>query len=323
MAMPLPAGLPLGYHRLAVGAGGAEAEIDLVVAPRRCHLPPQLGDGARGWGLTCQLYGLRSAHDWGMGDFTDLAEIAAGAGANGAAVLGVNPLHARFAAEPLHISPYSPSSRTWLDYLYIDATAAPGFAEDETAQSLIGGEWFGATRWAARSAELIDYGAVAACKRPVLEALYRRFRTTDLGDLGDLGDPARRIPFWASPFAGFSARAGDRCAISPCSRLCTSISVAKSAAFRGAAGRCRCATRARPKSPISPPPVATASNSFNSCSGRQTASSASPRMPAAPPGCRSGFTAISRSEPTRTAPTPGRIRSWWRLAPRSERRRIC
>jgi 4-alpha-glucanotransferase len=180
-ALPLPSGLPLGYHRLTLEAGGVHAELDLVVAPARCHLPRPLGKGARSWGLTCQLYGLHSAHDWGMGDFTDLAKIAAAAGAQGAAVLGINPLHARFAAEPLHFSPYSPSSRAWLDHLYIDPTAAPGFAADESVRALIHGEWFGATHWAARSAPLIDYGAVAACKRPVLEALFRRFQEFDLG----------------------------------------------------------------------------------------------------------------------------------------------
>jgi 4-alpha-glucanotransferase len=179
-ALPLPPGLPLGYHRLELEAGSVHAEIELIVAPARCYLPPPLGKGARSWGLTCQLYGLHSAHDWGMGDFTDLAEIADAAGAEGASVLGINPLHARFAAEPLHFSPYSPSSRTWLDHLYIDPTAAPGFAEDEDVRALMQGKWFGATHWAARSARLIDYGAVAACKHSVLEALFRRFQEFDL-----------------------------------------------------------------------------------------------------------------------------------------------
>jgi 4-alpha-glucanotransferase len=185
--VPLPAGLPLGYHRLALQAGAVAAEIDLIVAPERCHLPPPLGPGERSWGLTCQLYGVRRVGDWGMGDFTTLSSLAATAGSCGAVVLGVNPLHARFAAEPLHCSPYSPSSRIWLDYLSIDPTAVPGFAENETVQELIAGEWFGATCSAARSAELVDYGAVAACKRPVLEALWRRFRERDLGD----GETAR------------------------------------------------------------------------------------------------------------------------------------
>lgn len=183
-ALPLPPGLPIGYHRLAVEAAGVAAELDLIVAPAFCCLPPPLGEGARSWGLTCQLYGLRSARDWGVGDFTDLARLAASAGSCGAAVLGINPLHARFAAEPLHVSPYSPSSRIWLDHLAIDPAVVAGFAEDRTVQDLSASEWFGATRWAARSATLVDYGAVAALKRAVLEALWRRFFVSELDEGG-------------------------------------------------------------------------------------------------------------------------------------------
>ncbi len=180
-AMPLPSGLPLGYHRLEVEADGANAHADLIVAPDRCYLPPALGPGSRSWGLSCQLYGLRSERNWGIGDFTDLATLAGIAGRCNASVVGINPLHALFAAEPRHVSPYSPSSCSQLDYLYIDVTAVPGFAEDPAIRELMAGQWFGATRWAARSAEFVDYGAAAACKRSVLEALFRRFRSFELG----------------------------------------------------------------------------------------------------------------------------------------------
>ncbi|HEX3418796.1 MAG TPA: 4-alpha-glucanotransferase, partial [Stellaceae bacterium] len=180
-AIALPSRLPLGYHRLEVEADGINTHADLIVAPDRCHLPYELGPGSRSWGLSCQLYGLRSERNWGIGDFTDLAMLACAAGRCTASVVGINPLHALFAAEPRHVSPYSPSSRSQLDYLYIDVTAVPGFAEDEAVRELTGGQWFGATHWAARSAELIDYGAVAACKRSVLEALFRRFRAFELG----------------------------------------------------------------------------------------------------------------------------------------------
>jgi len=118
---------------------------------------------------------LRSRRDWGIGDFTDLAWLARAAGRLGAATVGINPLHALFAAEPRHFSPYSPSSRVWLDFLYIDVTAVPGFAEDAAAQALAPQ----AAIAAARAAELVDYAAVAALKRPVLEALFRRFQTLD------------------------------------------------------------------------------------------------------------------------------------------------
>ena len=187
--LPLPASLPLGYHALALAAGGVGVEMTLAVAPASCHLPAALRR-ARRWGLACQLYGLRSAQNWGIGDFTDLAKLAGALGAEGAAVLGLNPLHALFAAEPRHRSPYSPSSRFFLDYLYIDVTAVPGFADLPPPAR--------AAPEAARRAEFVDYAAVAAAKRPVLEALFRagtggaarqaalrRFRRAGGGPLAD------------------------------------------------------------------------------------------------------------------------------------------
>src|SRR5262249_15777824 len=58
-AMPLPGGLPLGYHHLDLEVGKISAQTSLIVAPDRCFLPAQLGPGARSWGLSCQLYGLQ------------------------------------------------------------------------------------------------------------------------------------------------------------------------------------------------------------------------------------------------------------------------
>jgi 4-alpha-glucanotransferase len=183
----LPAGLPIGYHRLEIAGAGVTGEIDIVVAPPSCHLPAALRPGARSWGLTAQLYGLRSARDWGIGDFADLASLCRGAASLGAAAIGINPLHALFAAEPRHFSPYSPSSRVWLNYLYIDVIAVPGFAEDAAAQSLAPE----AAVAAARASELVDYAAVAAVKRPVLEALFARFRRRELAAGTALGGEFR------------------------------------------------------------------------------------------------------------------------------------
>ena len=64
---------------------------------------------------------------------------------------GINPLHALFASEPRHASPYSPSSRARLDYLYIDLTAVPGFAEDEAIRALVSEAALQAARHARRS----------------------------------------------------------------------------------------------------------------------------------------------------------------------------
>ena len=83
-AVALPSGLPLGYHRVEIEAGGITASADLIVAPDRCYLPAELGPGSRSWGLSCQLYGLRSERNWGIGDFSDLAMLSRAAGGSGA-----------------------------------------------------------------------------------------------------------------------------------------------------------------------------------------------------------------------------------------------
>jgi len=168
----LPGPLPLGYHRLELKVGARVATIGLAASPGACYLPPALQEGTHSWGLTAQLYSLNSARNWGMGDFTDLAELCRGAGGLGAATAGINPLHALFASEPRHASPYSPSSRVMLDPLYIDPVAVPGYAEDAVIRALAPE----AALAAARGSQLVDHQAVAALKRPVLEALFRRFR---------------------------------------------------------------------------------------------------------------------------------------------------
>jgi 4-alpha-glucanotransferase len=139
--LPLPDDLPLGYHVLALAHGAAT----VIVAPARCHMP----ETGRAWALACQLYSLRTAR--GIGDFTALAALAEGAARAGAAALGVNPLHALFPAEPRHISPYSPSSRRFLNPLYADLGPLGG-GEDA----------------------FVDYAAVAAAKRAAFEQRFER-----------------------------------------------------------------------------------------------------------------------------------------------------
>lgn len=188
-ALRLLGNVPLGYHRLELDVGGKTATVEIAVAPAACHLPAALQPGSRCWGLTTQLYGLRGGRGWGMGDFADLAQLCRTAGGLRAVTVGINPLHALFASEPRHSSPYSPSSRSQLDYLYIDPAAVPGFADEPAIRALapasaLANVWRG---------ELVDHAAVAALKRPVLEALYRRFCEVDLAKRTRQGRAFRRF----------------------------------------------------------------------------------------------------------------------------------
>ncbi len=134
--LELPAVDTLGYHSLQLQKKGATASlsIPLIVVPQRCHQPEAIQHGGRIWGLTVQLYGVRSQRNWGIGDFTDLAQLVELTGQAGGQIVGVNPLHALFPDNPAHISPYSPSQRGFVNVLYLDVEAVPEFATCAPAQ---------------------------------------------------------------------------------------------------------------------------------------------------------------------------------------------
>ncbi len=71
--LTLPMGVSDGYHRLTLCVKAARWECRVIVAPERCYEPPAIRAGQRLWGSTVQLYTLRSARNWGIGDFGDLA----------------------------------------------------------------------------------------------------------------------------------------------------------------------------------------------------------------------------------------------------------
>ena len=179
--LPLPQDLPEGYHRIVILQGEeAAGEGALVVVPERCFLPPTLAEGARLWGPAVQLYAVASERNAGIGDFTDLRRLALAWGQRGASVVGTNPLHALHPADPEHASPYSPSSRLFLNVLYIDVEGVEDYAGAAQADPA----W--AARWREESAQLrrgpfVDYGRVCRAKLAALERLFDHFRSNNLG----------------------------------------------------------------------------------------------------------------------------------------------
>lgn len=131
-----------------------------------CALPSAI-DGKRLWGVTSQLYALRSARNLGLGDFEDLARLAEFTAGIGADFVGVNPLHALFLADPTRTSPYSPSTRQYLNPLYIaidqveGGEAALGQLRDKQP------ELFNHL-----DGDLVDYPAVTALKHTLLRRLF-------------------------------------------------------------------------------------------------------------------------------------------------------
>lgn len=123
LAARLPADLPPGWHVLEVRTGGDLARATLVVAPERLPLPP------RAWGWMVQLYALRSAASWGLGDVADLRRLAVwSAVEHGAGLVVVNPLHAAAPVEPVEPSPYYPATRRFVSPLYLRVEETPEYA---------------------------------------------------------------------------------------------------------------------------------------------------------------------------------------------------
>ncbi len=178
--LPAFKNLPLGYYELTLRAeglvGGASGAMRLIVAPRHCYVPPALEQGRRLWGLALQLYSLSSDRNWGCGDFTDLNRVVEWAGKGlGAGLVGLNPLHAIRNSAPYHTSPYAPLNRLALNELYIDLERLPEFFASEEAQKLYRTPDFQAKLQTLRESRRVDYDAVAAAKRTMLDLAYRQF----------------------------------------------------------------------------------------------------------------------------------------------------
>src|SRR5271165_767074 len=167
----LPDDLPLGYHRVHLRSGDEEASAALIVTPGWLGLPERLG-GRRIWGLATQLYSVRSRQSWGVGDLTDLTDLAVwSASAHGAGYVLVNPLHAAAPTKPMEPSPYLPTSRRFVNPLYLRVEAIPEFAYQRKRRRV----WRlreDVQRHAA-SLDAIDRDTAWAAKRAALEQVYR------------------------------------------------------------------------------------------------------------------------------------------------------
>lgn len=138
----------------------------------RCLPVDEILGGGRAFGLQANLYTLRSATNWGVGDVGDLRALVEWAAQEGAAFVGINPLSAlddRLA----NGNPYFPISRLYLNWLYIDVGAVPELSETETEGVADG--WDEELR-DLRAAGVLDWRRLLDFKRRALEPLYEEFR---------------------------------------------------------------------------------------------------------------------------------------------------
>ena len=166
----LPCDLPLGYHHLHLQVGSFDTSAPLIVSPASVELPSRLG-ARRAWGLATQLYSVRSQRSWGIGDLTDLTDMAVWAGSrHGAGFVLVNPLHAAAPTAPMEPSPYLPTSRRFVNPLYLRVEAVPEFAYVRQRGRIRRARAEAAAH--ADRSELIDRDAAWKAKRAALQSVY-------------------------------------------------------------------------------------------------------------------------------------------------------
>ncbi|MDX5630101.1 MULTISPECIES: 4-alpha-glucanotransferase [unclassified Brenneria] len=180
--LTLPAKLPLGYHHLTLTQDQQRWNCRIIIAPHRCYEPEALLQGKRWWGVTVQLYTLRSQNNWGVGDFGDLRRLVEEVARRGAAFVGLNPLHSLYPAVPAAASPYSPSSRHWLNIIYIDVNRVDDFQQSPEAQLWWLQDDTQQTVAALRAERWVDYEPVITLKLHALRLAFRYFNTRSVLD---------------------------------------------------------------------------------------------------------------------------------------------
>lgn len=113
----------IGYYTVNVRCSASDIELEgkskVIITPDFCYIPLGLQDG-KTWGLSINLYSIKSKENYGIGDLGDLKKIIKRVSDLKGGFVGINPLHFIPNKRPFGISPYSPISRLYKNFIYID-----------------------------------------------------------------------------------------------------------------------------------------------------------------------------------------------------------
>ncbi|MBQ8708226.1 MAG: 4-alpha-glucanotransferase [Succinivibrionaceae bacterium] len=169
--------IPMGYHRVTLEVDGKKSNtLRLIVVPKQCYKPEKIAQGGKVWGPSVQLYTLRSERNWGVGDFGDLKDLIIRLGSWGAGFVGLNPIHELFPANPESASPYSPSTRRWINVVYINVEQTPEYEACQEAKQLVDSPEFQKRLADLRATEYVNYTGVMQAKLEVLKKIYENAR---------------------------------------------------------------------------------------------------------------------------------------------------
>jgi 4-alpha-glucanotransferase len=176
----LPAGIGPGYYVLEAGS----IQTNLAIAPPHCSTVPERTGQPHNFGLAAQIYSLRTPGDGGIGSFSGLRDFARVCGEKGAQALAISPVHALFSADKTRYSPYAPSSRLFLNALYVDPAAVLG---SELVNQCIKDQKIEGDLRALEQTELIDWPKAAETKLSLLRCIWDAHCAGLMAGDGDLG----------------------------------------------------------------------------------------------------------------------------------------
>lgn len=160
-AVTIPA-LISGVYQLETTVGSNRETTLLIASPAQLPTVRKVTGNDRIWGLNLALYGLRSKHDTGLGDFADLTQVARAAASHGASFVGINPVHALGWTNAGTYSPYSPTHRGFLNTAHIALDRICGFEVVDAVHS-------------ERRSETVQYDRHQSQHQAVLERLFSSF----------------------------------------------------------------------------------------------------------------------------------------------------
>lgn len=189
-----------GYYKFQVrwsdSDGEGRFETRVIASPAQCYVPKHIQKST--WGLLVRTSSLRSSRNWGVGDFTDLADLCKNAfQKGGAGIIMLEPIQPIVAARGHESALFT--SLSFIDAIYIDVESVQEYSEHEEAKRKVLSPEFQQRLTAARTADQVDFAAVRASKLAVLELLYQKFRQEHL----------QSITARARNFRAFQARLGS------------------------------------------------------------------------------------------------------------------
>lgn len=174
----IPADLPLGWHQLHLTSDELEYSCGLIITPARLSTADKYLQSPR-TGVMAQIYSVRSTLSWGMGDFNDLGKLASVVAQDGADFLLINPMHAAEPLPPTEDSPYLPTTRRFINPIYLRVEDVPEFNQLDIELRDDVAELAEEFRERNLSAEIIERNDVYSAKLQVLHAIYDLPRTAE------------------------------------------------------------------------------------------------------------------------------------------------